>query len=563
MFHDAVPPLDRAAVERDVLQHLSNARPLDAAAAERARRLCAENSQRLTQVLASLGLASERDIADALAAVLDLPRAAAEELPDEALLGDAVSPRFLLESQVFPLAADDDRVIVAMADPLDTYVLQALRMCVGKPVSCRVATPSDIAAAHERLSNRSSENEFAAAGEDAENDRLSEDIDRLRDLASEAPVIRLVNLIVARAIEARASDIHVEPFAGRLLVRYRIDGILRDGVTPPPRLQAAVISRIKIMARMNIAERRLPQDGRIRFTARGREYDLRVATMPTLHGETVVIRILDRGSLVTEFAALGFAADVEAGFAEMLARPQGITLVTGPTGSGKTTTLYTGLLGLNDPGKKLFTIEDPIEYELEGVNQVQVKGQIELGFARVLRAILRHDPDIVMIGEIRDLETAEVAAQAALTGHAVLSTLHTNDAASAVTRLLDMGIESYLVGSTLNGVLGQRLVRTLCPHCRISCPPPIDLAPELAKPGGGDFHRPGGCDACGHTGFSGRIAITELLAMTDEIRRLIGRRTDAREITRAAGMRTMYADGLAKVRAGLTTLDEVLRVTRE
>jgi general secretion pathway protein E len=360
-------------------------------------------------------------------------------------------------------------------------------------------------------------------------------------------------------------------------VRYRIDGVLREGATPPARLRAAVVSRIKIMAKLNIAERRLPQDGRIRIAIRGRDYDLRVATVPTLHGEGVTMRILDRSSMVEDFGALGFRPDVLPRYRELLSHPQGILLVTGPTGSGKTTTLYASLLELNTPEKKIFTVEDPIEYQLEGVNQIQVRPQIKLGFAEILRTLLRHNPDIIMIGEMRDLETAQIAIQAALTGHLVLSTLHTNNAASSITRLLDMKVEDYLVTSTVNGVLAQRLVRRLCALCRR----PRHALPELVQRMGldrlarDDGHDPDaevvvfdavGCPQCQGSGYHGQTALLELLPLSDAIRRLVLGRAEAREIQRVAceeGMRTMYQDGLLKALDGTTTMEEVLRVTRD
>jgi general secretion pathway protein E len=380
-----------------------------------------------------------------------------------------------------------------------------------------------------------------------------------------------VNLLIARAVESRASDIHIEPFQNRLAVRYRIDGVLREGATPPPRLRAAIVSRIKIMAKLNIAERRLPQDGRIRIAVRGRDYDLRVATVPTLHGEGITMRILDRTSLVEDFAVLGFRPDALKRYLGLLDQPQGILLVTGPTGSGKTTTLYTSLMRLNTPERKIFTVEDPIEYQMDGINQVQVKPQINLTFAGILRTLLRHNPDIIMIGEMRDFDTAQIAIQAALTGHLVLSTLHTNDAASSITRLLDMKIEDYLVTSTVNGVMAQRLVRKLCEACR----QPRRALPELIERIGlpliaGDadvaIYDPVGCPECHGSGYRGQTAVIEVLALSDAIRRLVLSRAEAREIQRVAveeGMRTMYQDGLLKVLDGTTTIEEVLRVTRD
>jgi general secretion pathway protein E len=571
---ESMPALpDRESFERTLLEILLGSEKINAAAAERTRRVQAENGDRLEVVLANLGFVSEKDLVETMATELRLPLARADEFPDTYPLDSGVSTKFLRESCVLPLAITDEGVSVAMADPLNEFVRRALEMSVGRSIQVSLAAPSDIQAAHERLFSgaKGQFGQIVDEIEEADESGTTEDVDRLRDLASEAPVIRLVNLLIVRAVERRASDIHVEPFRNRLIVRYRIDGMLHEASEPPIRLRAAVVSRIKIMARLNIAERRLPQDGRIRFTFRGRDLDLRVSTIPTLYGESVAMRILDRTSLVDKFSTLGFREDAEQVLIEALRRPQGILLVTGPTGSGKTTTLYTGLLQLNEPGRKLFTVEDPIEYELEGVNQVQVKSQIGLTFAQVLRSILRQDPDIVMIGEIRDLETAEVAVQASLTGHLVLSTLHTNDAVSSVTRLLDMGVADYLVTSTVNGVLAQRLVRRLCEHCRT----PYRALPEmiqqmgLAVDGLGDditLYEPQGCDACLGTGFHGRTVITELLIMTDPLRRLVLKRADARELQRAAiegGMRTMHADGVLKALAGITTLAEVMRVTRE
>jgi general secretion pathway protein E len=380
-----------------------------------------------------------------------------------------------------------------------------------------------------------------------------------------------VNVLIARAVESRASDIHIEPFQSRVIVRYRIDGLMHEAPAPPSHLRAAVISRIKIMAKLNIAERRLPQDGRFRIAIRGREYDLRVATVPTLHGEAVTMRVLDRASLVHDFAMLGFADDTLERYLQVLTQPQGIVLATGPTGSGKTTTLYTTLMRLNRPEQKLFTVEDPIEYQLEGINQVQVNAQIGLLFADVLRTLLRHNPDLIMIGEMRDLETAQIAVQAALTGHLVLSTLHTNSAAASITRLLDMKVEDYLVTSTLNAVIAQRLVRRLCQHCR----EPFEMLPDLARQtrlaapdetGQVIVYRAIGCEHCRHTGYHGQIALMELLVMSDALRRLVLQRAEAREIHQVAateGMRPMYEDGLRQARAGITTLEEVLRVTRD
>jgi general secretion pathway protein E len=564
---------DRAIFEQVLAQHFVETGKLDQQAADRALRLRSESNERLESLLIKLGLVSERDVAHALAAKLGLPIVTPQDYPDSPLFEEKISRNFLRKAGILPLGETTDGILLAVSDPLDTYASQAVEMATGRPVLPQIALPSEIEAAYERLyeKDRSAAANVSEAAETAIDEDLMEDVDRLRDLASEGPVIRLVGQLIARAIESRASDIHVEPFQNRLIVRYRIDGVLREVATPPTQLRAAIISRIKIMAKLNIAERRLPQDGRIRLAIRGRDYDLRVSTVPTLHGESVVMRILDRTSLVEDLETLGFDQANCAPYLQVLEQPQGILLVTGPTGSGKTTTLYTSLLRLNSPEKKLFTVEDPIEYQLEGVNQVQIKPQIGLTFAQVLRSILRQDPDIIMIGEMRDLETAQIAIQSALTGHLVLSTLHTNSAAASVTRLLDMGVEDYLVTSTISGILAQRLVRRLCPHCRQIYEPLPELRAQLCTTAGLEegparLFRAVGCEQCHGTGYQGRIAIMELLTMSDAIRRLVLKRAESYEIHRFSleqGMRSMYSDGIRKAAAGVTSLEEVLRVTRD
>jgi general secretion pathway protein E len=398
-----------------------------------------------------------------------------------------------------------------------------------------------------------------------------EDVEHLRDMASEVPVIRLVNQMLSRALEARASDIHLEPFENHLKVRYRIDGILHEMEPPPRELKAAVISRLKILAQLNIAERRLPQDGRIKVKIAGRDVDLRIATIPTLYGESVVIRLLERSQIFSDLGALGLPADVLRSFGEMISKPHGMILATGPTGSGKTTTLYGALQKINDPGKKIITIEDPVEYQLSGVNQIQVKPQIGLTFANGLRSIVRQDPDIIMVGEIRDFETAEIAVQAALTGHLVFSTLHTNDAAGAVSRLLEMGVQDYLLASSLLGVLAQRLVRRLCERCRKEAPfsefkiQSSEFKVQSRTPPK-SLWQANGCDSCSGTGYVGRIGIFELLPATPEICKLIVQRVDAgsiRSLAQSQGVRLLREDGWQKACAGVTTVAEVLRVTRE
>jgi general secretion pathway protein E len=550
-------------------QYLIGHGKLRAAEFRHARRLALEEDTRLSVMLIRLGLVSERDIAEAFSALLDLPLWVANEYDSGGLNGQ-VSLQFLKESRAIPVLEEEDAVVLAMADPSDSYVQDAIALAYGKSIRLRVGLPSDIEAALERQAGGKSAMgqivEHLGTDEDTETD-----VQHLKDMASEAPVVRLVNLLIQRAVESRASDIHIEPFENRLRVRYRVDGVLQDVEAPPAHSTAAVISRFKIMAKLNIAERRLPQDGRIQLRIQGRELDLRVSTVPTLYGESVVLRLLDKGSVVLDFDALGFQGSTLERFLRVLELPHGIIVVTGPTGSGKSTTLYTALHKLNTPDRKIVTVEDPVEYQLEGINQIQVKPQIGLTFASALRSIVRQDPDVIMIGEMRDRETAGIAVQSALTGHLVLSTLHTNDAAGGVTRLLDMGVEDYLLTSTVNGILAQRLVRTLCKHCA----EPYEAMPELieelelhrfsqGKPV--MLHRPVGCEHCNGIGYHGRAAIMEFLVVSDPIRRLVLQHTDAGSIQEQAqkeGMRIMYEDGLSKALSGLTTLEEVIRVSQE
>ena len=540
---------------------------------QRARRVREGTGEGLDTLLVKLGLVSERDLAEALAAHLNLPLVRPGDYPEIPATNGGVSPRFLKESRVIPLFEDEQGLTVAMSNPTDDYVLAALRLATGKTIVPRVGIPTELEGAFERLygSGRSAMGQIVDAIGLADNLTDEEQIQHLKDLASEAPVIRLVNLMIARAVESRASDIHIEPFENRLKVRYRVDGVLREVESPPSRLSAAVISRIKIMAKLNIAERRLPQDGRIQLRAQGKEIDLRVSTVPTLWGESVVMRILDKASVVLDFEVLGFGPRTLKRFLDVLHMPHGILLVTGPTGSGKTTTLYTALQTLNTPERKILTVEDPVEYQLEGINQIQAKPQINLTFANALRSIVRQDPDVIMIGEMRDLETAGIAVQSALTGHLVLSTLHTNDSAGSITRLLDMGVDDYLLTSTISGILAQRLVRLLCLNCRQAYPALPELVEEMrlrrfSKTPDITLYKPIGCEQCGGTGYRGRAAIMEFLVMSDPLRRLVLKHADASDLQAEAqreGMDTMYEDGLRKAVAGLTTIEEVLRVTTQ
>ncbi|HEX9801732.1 MAG TPA: type II secretion system ATPase GspE, partial [Gammaproteobacteria bacterium] len=523
-------------------------------------------------ILVRLGLVAESDVVELVSRQLGISVVHKEEFPFEPVQPDHFSVNFLKFHQVVPLGVRSGELELAMANPLDKYVITAVEMTCGMRVKPRIAMPSELEDAIERLygSGRSAMDQIVADLNQPANRAESEDIEHLKDLASEAPVIRLVNLLIERAVDAGASDIHIEPFDNHLKVRYRIDGMLQEMEAPPPRMSAAVISRFKIMARLDIAERRLPQDGRIQLRSQGREIDLRLSTVPTMHGESVVIRLLRKDADALDYHQLGFSDALLSQFMGMLRQPNGILLVTGPTGSGKTTTLYSALRTLNEPTRKILTVEDPVEYELEGVNQLQVKPQIGLDFARALRALVRQDPDVIMIGEMRDLETARIAVQSAMTGHLVLSTLHTNDALSSINRLLDMGVEGYLVTSTVIGIVAQRLVRQLCPHCRERYELLPEMARELQIPMAQDgeaikLYRAVGCEQCKGSGYRGRTAILEVLPITDELRSMVLRHAELREMNaaaRASGMRPMYEDGLDKAIAGITSLEEVLRVTR-
>ena len=575
-MHDHyAPTIERSADQRFAKLLVDRGKLRDADLARVARLQEGQTSpEPLCRLIVRLGMLSERDAAATLAEVLGLPLARGADYPDIGVPNGQVSVRFLKENLVVPIAEDElANVVLAMADPQDDYVASAFEAACGKPALRWVGVPSEIEAAIERMygSGRSRMAQILEQAGAADEAVTEEDVEQLKDLASEAPVIRLVSLIVQRAADCGASDIHIEPFAGRLKVRYRIDGVLQEVEEPPAHLTAAVISRVKIMAKLNIAERRLPQDGRISLRLQGRELDVRVSTVPTMHGESVVLRLLNQENVSLDFASLGFDENDLARFAEILDLPHGMILVTGPTGSGKTTTLYTALHRLNTPERKIITIEDPVEYQLEGVNQMQVKASINLTFASALRSIVRQDPDVIMVGEMRDLETARISIQSALTGHLVLSTLHTNDAPSSITRLLEMGVEDYLLTSTVNAVVGQRLVRILCVHCRKPYEPlretveKLGLA-RLASANPIVLYKAGGCERCNGTGYRGRTAVLELMPMCDEIRRLVLQHAEATEIKRAArklGMRTMYEDGLRKALAGTTTVEEVLRVTYE
>ena len=560
------------ALDERICEHLVARGRLKEADLVRARRLQQENGEgHLVPLLTRLGLVSEREMGDALSEVFELPLLSIKDCPEAPPPNVQMSVRFLKQYHVVPISETETSVGLLMSDPADDYPLQAVTLATGKMIERKVGFPSEIDDLIERYYGQGR----SAMGTIVENltdeqGRGEDDIEHLRDLASEAPVIRLVNLVIQRAVEQRASDIHVEPFENRLKVRYRIDGVLQEVESPPAASTAAVISRIKIMAKLNIAERRLPQDGRIMIRVQGKELDLRVSTVPTSFGESVVMRILDRESVVFDFHTLGFTDQFLSQFTKVLELPHGILLVTGPTGSGKTTTLYTALSKLNTPDVKIITVEDPVEYQIEGINQIQAKPQIGLDFSHALRSIVRQDPDIIMIGEMRDLETAKIAIQSALTGHLVLSTLHTNNAAGGITRMLDMGVEDYLLTSTVNGILAQRLVRRLeATHAE-----KYEALPEVVEEFGLRRFQPNGKvqlykpmpSPLTATGYLGRTTIMEFLVMSDPIRRMVMQHADMGKIeeqARSEGMRTMYEDGLVKAMQGTTTLEEVLRVTQE
>jgi len=533
------------------------------------------STEGLGRRLVDLGLISETVLLETLSEYLDIPFVSLKDFPQQTIVLENLSEKFMRQYKFVPLSLNENVLTIVLSDPYDVYACDAVRMATNYEVKINLAREEEILDAVGKLFNTdttSMERIVENIGKNGKEDLSIDDegdVDHLKDLASEAPVIRLVNLLITRAIEMRASDIHLEPFEGDFKVRYRIDGVLHDMEAPPRRLQAAVISRLKIMAKLNIAERRLPQDGRIKLRVLGKEIDFRVSTLPTMFGESVVLRILDRESVILDLEKLGFPDYDLSKFRDLINRPYGIILVTGPTGSGKTTTLYAALGEINSPEKKIITVEDPIEYQLGGVNQVQVKAGIGLSFSNILRSILRQDPDIIMIGEIRDAETAEIAIHSALTGHLVFSTLHTNDAAGAVTRLLEMGMENYLISSSLLGIMAQRLVRVICPECKEAYTPEMGVMEELGVSQSEVKELPifkgAGCEKCSNTGFRGRRGIYELLLMNDDIRGLILDKAPSnviKEKGRSQGMKTLREAGWQKVKTGISTVSEVLRVTQ-
>jgi len=537
---------------------------------ERARMAKREMGCMLGEALVRLGLVAEANVTKYLAEELNVKVADKGDYPEEPVIIESLPEHFLLNNNVVPLSANDDSIVLAALAPQDPFVQKALQLATGKRIELHLGLATDIEAALERYTQTDEEEALDTFGAFDVND--TEFVEHLKDLASEAPVIQRVNQIIQRSLDIEASDVHLEHFDDGLRLRYRIDGVLQEASQiVDTNLCAAIISRIKLLANLNIAERRLPQDGRIMMRVKGHELDLRVSTLPTVHGEGIVMRVLDRESIRLDLADMGFSEDTFEAYSELLARPHGILLLTGPTGSGKTTTLYASLSNMDSDSLKVITVEDPVEYQLHGINQIPVHSQIGLTFARALRSILRQDPDIIMIGEMRDTETAQIAVQSALTGHLVLSTLHTNTAAGAITRLEDMGVERFLITAAVNGVLAQRLVRKLCNECKTA----TELPPEILKSTGLEpfmldgnqvVYEATGCEVCKQTGYRGRMAIHELFVLDPAAQRAVLDGADAhqlREHARARGMRTLYEDGLRKVALGLSSLDEVLRVTQD
>jgi general secretion pathway protein E len=506
-------------------------------------------------------------LADELAAFSKCKRLQRSDLIADGFAGARLSKRFLKDSRLFPFKDSSGTIILAIATPVDAETIRAIEIALGAPVVIAVATGEDIDAALRNVLEADEAENYSASPETAPSD---DNLDDLRDLARGAPVVRAVDEFLRLAVDQRATDVHIEPFAGALQVRLRIDGMLKSIQAPPASMAKGIVSRVKILAGLNITERRLPQDGRARIVVNGAEIDLRIATMPTIHGESAVIRLLRKGSALAALNQLGLLDRDEAIIRRTLEAPFGMIIVTGPTGSGKTTTLAASLAAINDPTRKILTIEDPIEYQIPGINQTQIHPAIGLTFASALRSFLRQDPDVIMVGEMRDGETAHIGVHSALTGHLVLTTLHTNTASGAVTRLIDMGVESFLIASCVRAIIGQRLVRILCEHCkephRLRA---MDVAADhryglLGFSAGDEIHRAKGCEWCSFTGYRGRRGVFEALEVTPKIRRAIGPKTDASDLERVAreeGMTTMTEDGIVKCRAGLTTVDEVFRVT--
>ncbi|MDQ7843049.1 MAG: ATPase, T2SS/T4P/T4SS family [Armatimonadota bacterium] len=524
-----------------------------------------ETRDRLGRILVEMRVATEAQIAQALARQLGLPLVSLTATRVDPALLRLIPESLARKRRVVPVALEGDSLVVALADPLDVFALDDVGIAARRPVKAVVALESDIAAAIDRWYGMGAAAQAALDGAAA-----PAEAEPAADEAEDAPIVRLVNMLLTQAVKDRASDVHIEPEPEEVRVRFRVDGVLQTVMKVPKGVHPALLSRLKVLARLNIAERRAPQDGAFQWSVDGREIDVRLATIPTVLGERASLRLLDKSRGLRSLAELGMDEAVRRRYEALARQPYGIILVSGPTGSGKTTTLVSTLALINAADKNIITIEDPVEYQLPGVSHIQVNPRAGLTFATGLRSIVRHDPDVIMIGEIRDVETADIAIHAALTGHLVLTTIHTNDAASALARLVDMGIETFLIASAVNGVASQRLVRTLCPHCRRPIDPPPEilvwlrsaLGDELPAP---SFHQAAGCARCRQTGYQGRTGIFEVLVMTDAVRNLVLARASAADIAEAARaerMRSMRADGLLKALRGMTTVEEVLRVTR-
>ena len=535
-----------------------------------------QSKGRLGRVLVEMGVISERQLARAVAQQWGLPYT---ELAEDSVNPDVARliPGYLAQRHgVIAVDRKQDRLVVAMPDPSNVVAIDDIRLLTGLDVEIIIASPDDVGRLQGKFQGLVADVEelLKAQGPAVESEILDDPtrteevtVERLRSMVEEAPIVRVVNQIIHQAVRAGASDIHLEPHRREVKVRFRVDGLLQDIMAPPKQIQAAMISRVKILANLDIAERRLPQDGHIHLRLEGKEYDLRVSTLPTVLGEKIVIRLLDQSSTKAALSRIGMPSDLLATWEGLISKPYGMIIVTGPTGSGKTTTLYTSLERINTPERNIVSVEDPVEYQIARVNQVQVNVRAGLTFAGGLRSILRQDPDIVLIGEIRDRETAQIAVQAAMTGHLVLTTLHTNDAPGAATRLADMGVEPFLVTGSLIGVLAQRLIRVICPHCKESYTPPADALRRLGlnpeEHGGLSLYRGRGCDFCRMTGYRGRLGCFELMVMTDRLRGLVLSGASADQLRTAAqegGMRLLREDGVQKVLEGVTTVEELLRV---
>ena len=532
----------------------------------RAQQIASMDNSRVVIILLRLGYVSENDMVELLSSITASDILQPQDFPENKVVIENVNPRFLKQSYILPLEETEHAIKIAVCDPTDDFILRALYIACRKTIDICVVKISDLEMLFNKLYD-DGDNSYSNQDLDYLSDGQvdDEDVDLLKDMASEEPIIRTINNLINDAVSKGASDIHIQPKKDILLVRYRLDGVLYDQKSLPKYLTPALVSRVKIIADLNIAEQRLPQDGRIRMDIEGRKIDLRVSLLPDIHGERVVMRILDHAHSYLDFKKLGLSKEAQSDIKALLGRSNGMILVTGPTGSGKTTTLYAMLHEIDKPGLNIISAEDPVEYHLESVSQIQVYPKIGMTFSKVLRSILRQDPDVIMVGEIRDKETAEIAVQAALTGHLVLSTLHTNTAAGAVARLLDMGIDGYLLASALNGVISQRLVRRLCDICKTPVEKDSRLIQKLSKThikDKGVFYQPKGCDKCFHIGYRSRVAISEHIITSNKIKELILNKASTQTIHQQAcveGMVPLFLDGVSKAKSGLTSLDEIMK----